>query len=313
MKLLLPFAAYFTMSLISLSCESATAQEQAFHHPTGFRFEHPVEWDVQQVDEGISLIPDDAARDDSGEPAEMFFIASQPAPGVNRPDDPQILAFLEHTFAPLRRTGEVNTAQSALGPAATLTFEGRAGSHHVRQGVYVVIHEGEGIYLLHIARRDLYEQRESAARRLFASFDWGDPQTRIRSVDAQTSGTGGEAPSGHLDQQLIRTWQRSSTSGSTGSGGAVYVSDQDQFTFAPDGSLTYSSSSTVNASVPGISGQASGDPDALGGRWSIEGGLLVIRWDTGEVGHYEYSVFIHSDGMPALKIQEPGGNPVYYR
>lgn len=313
MKILVPFAASFAVCSISLACDRAAAQDRTYQHPTGFRFEHPVEWDVQQVDEGIALIPDDAARDASGEPAELFVIAAQPAPGVDRPDDPQILASLEHTFAPLRRTGEVNTAQSALGPAAMLTFEGRAGPYAVRQRVYVVIHEGNGIYLLHIARQDLSEQREPAARRLFASFDWGEPQTGARSADAQTGRTPGEGPSGQLDQQLIRTWQRSSTTGSTGGGGAVYVTDQDLFTFAPDGTLTYSSNSTVNAGVPGVSGQASGDPDALGGRWSIEGGLLVIQWDTGEVGQYQYSVFIHSDGMPALKIQEPGGSPVYYR
>lgn len=132
---------------------------------------------------------------------------------------------------------------------------------------------------------------------------------------AQTPGAAPPAAEGrHRPEYLIRTWRSSSTSGSaTPGGGGAWATDQEEVTLTPDGRITYAMGTTVSAGVPGVSGMAGANPNALTGQWWVEGGVIVVQWDHGEVTRYEYNVFIHSDGLPALRVNEPGGQPMYFR
>lgn len=298
-----------TLAAAVLCTDAAAAQVARYHHPIGLEFTYPSGWAVEETELGMVLIPSDARRDAAGQPLELIVVNAQPTPGVTAADDPDVVEFFEQSSAPLVRVGDIESEESGLGPGAVLTFEGHTGVRSVRQRVYVTVHDGTSVYLLHMAREDLLDEREPAARDLFASLGWA-----ATGVAERGRGTGAEgAPAGEIDPGLVRTWHRSSTTGSTGGGGSVYATDQEAIGFLEDGTVIHAVGTTVSAGTSDLSALSTSDPGVQRGQWSVEGASIVIRWDEGTAERLEYNVFTHTDGQPALKLQVPGGDPLYYR
>lgn len=289
----------------------ADAQMDTYRHPIGLAFSYPSGWELQETEIGVAVLPADGPRDALGQPMELIVVNARETPDVTVPDDPRIVSFFAEAAAPLRRVGGTDVAQSGLGPGALLTFEGSAGGEPVRQRIYVTVHEGTSVYVLHVARDDLRDTREETARAVFESLRW-DRGSDAPAISPPPEAAG--APTTRaVDERLVRTWSRSSTSGSTGGGGSVYATDRETIVFGGDGALVYAVGTVVSADVPNLSAFGRGDPNVEHGRWRIDEGMLVVEWETGGVDRFEYSVFVHTDGLPALKLQAPGGDPVYYR
>ena len=262
-----------------------------YRHPMGYHFDHPDGWQVQATEQGIFLVPGDAARDPMGNPLEVLSVGSQTAPGIARPDDPQVVAFFDQNSPGLRRTAGPEPVDGGFGPGTRMTYEGAINGVDAVRHLYVTLHGGEVIYLSHEARRDLSDGRDADARAVFASL-------------------GHEQPQG--DPDLAGVWRRSSTSGSYDSFGGVGATDQETLVMYPDGRVEYGVSTTVYGSVPGASAFSPGDPNVRRGRYVGAGGRLQMTWDAGGSDVFQYSVFLH-DGWPHLKLLLADGAKRFFR
>lgn len=311
------------LALILLAGSGTSAQESIYRHATGLAFVHPADWQVQETELGVAVLPADARYDATGQPLELILVNAEQTPDIATPDDPRIIQFFEQQAAPLRRIGAVEALRSGLGPGALLTFEGSDGFQQVEQRVYVTVLDGTSVFVVHAAGDGRLDDREPEVRRLFASLEWDRSHATAAPGGSPPSGRGGAATgevgaatgevAAELDPDLVRAWHRSSTSGSTGGGGSVYATDRETVVFGRDGSLVYAVGTTVSADVPDLSAYGRGDPNVRHGQWSIEGGMLMIRWEAGGVDRFAYNVFIHTDGLPALKIQPNGGEAIFFR
>ena len=285
-------AVLVALHALAVLAVTAAAQTETFIHPLGFSFRHPAGWQVQQSPQGILILPADAAQDAAGNALEVLALGSQPAPGIAGPDDPQVIAHFVENAGGMRRVGAVETVASGLGAGVVLTFEGTVNGIDARRRIYVTLHEGEAVYLLHEARKDLAAQRDAAARALFASLAYSRPAN---------------------DPQVVGQWRRSSTTGSRDySGGGIYANDTEIAVLHPDGTIEYGVSTTISGSTSGVSIFREGDPNVQRGRYTAAGGQLSISWQGGGREVFEYSVFLH-EGVPHLKFQTPGDSPRYYR
>lgn len=267
------------------------ASPQRHRMPLGFSFAYPEEWTLEPQGHGAMLVPPDTPRDAQGSFAEVILVALEGAPGVESAADPRLGALFDGLVGGAPRTGE-EEANSGLGPGRVLTYAGDALGTPVRYRIHVTVHEGTVAYLVHAAREDLAGRHREAAAEIFQSFARGEP-----TVDPAAAGA----------------WGRSTTDGSSTPGvGAVHTQSSETLVLGRDGRARRSSSSSVSAGAPGVSGLSDGGPETRDGRWGAADGWLTIRWQNGATVSFRYSVFT-SSGAPALKLQQAGGEPVYFR
>lgn len=263
----------------------AAARSVIFRHPLGYTFSHPATWRVELRAEGTLILPADHAVDSAGNALEMIALSSQAAPGIARPDDPQVLAFFEQHSAGMRRVGGAEPVASGFGPGIVLTFEGSLNGIDARRRFFVTLHNGEAIYLIHEASRALDDRRDSAVRDLFASLSYTRPAS---------------------DPQIVGEWRRRINSGSTDSRGGLYTQEEETVAFHADGRLEFGKSITISGTTSGVSVFSPGNPDVRRGRYSAVNGQVTITWNDGGADRFEYALFMH-EGARHVRIG-PSGN-----
>lgn len=149
---------------------------QTYRHPIGFRAQLPSGWVTQESAEGVVLIPPDAKTDARGEPLEYFVIGADDAEGVTDPADPQVAAYFQEALTGFRVVGRPERMRTRLGGGAIHTLVGSFGGPLLRQRSYVVLYDGWGVYLAHLATEELAAGRDKALRQIFESFSWGEPE-----------------------------------------------------------------------------------------------------------------------------------------
>jgi hypothetical protein len=270
---------------------SAAAQTVTYRHPMGYTFSHPAGWRVEQRAQGTLILPADAAVDAAGNALEMIALASQTAPGISRPDDPQVIAFFEQNSGGLQRVGSAEPLASGLGAGIVLTFEGVINGIDARRRLYVTMHNGEAIYLLHEAKRDIAANRDAAARSLFASLSYSQPAS---------------------DAQVVGQWRRTVNTGSTDSRGGLFTQDDEVVALYPDGRIEYGKSTTISGTTSGVSVLGGGNPNVQRGRYTAVGGQIVVTWDAGGTERFEYSLFMN-EGAPHMRLGPSGSGARFYR
>lgn len=275
---------------------AAPAGFASFTHPRGFQFQHPAGWQVQSSEDGIVVLAEGVERDAQGQPLEMFVIGGEQAESVQRPDQPEVLAWFDaqiaQMFPQMKRGGETQALESLLGPGAALAYSGATPTGLDGQAdVYVTLHRGNGIFLLHLGRRDLVEAHRDQARRMFSSFGWTQ---------------------GQLDPNLVGLWHREETSSSSSigiDGGMDMVGSTANlyWEFRADGTVGYSSGARVFGDVGDISlHDSGGSPNRWEGTWSVSGDTVTVMWNEGGLEQARYNVFAHVDNQTALKLTAPG-------
>jgi len=271
---------------------------KAFRHPLGFEFQHPETWQVQSNNEGIVVIPAGVERDAGGQPMELFLISAESAEEVERPDQPEVLAFFDQSlaqmFPKMKRTAKPNALACLLGPGAVLRYTGKTPANiEGHADIYVTLHKGMGVYMLHLGRTEQVERHNADARHMFSTFGW---------------------QKGQSDPNLTALWHRNefSNSSSLGVGGStdsLSSSTNIYWQFSADGTVTYTSGSRVFGDVGGaVSIDSGADPgNTWRGTWSVTGEKqLAIVWNGGGAESYQYVVFDHTEGQVALKLTAPG-------
>jgi hypothetical protein len=269
----------------------AAAQTVTWRHPLGYTFSHPVGWTVEQRTQGTLILPGDAAVDGAGNALEMIALSSQSAPGIARADDPQVIAFFEQNSGGLRRVGDPESLASGLGAGIVLTFEGMINGIDARRRLYVTLHNGEAIYLLHEASKEIAPKRDAAARNLFASLSWAQPAS---------------------DPQIVGQWRRTSNTGSSDSRGGLYTQEDEAVVFYADGRVEYGKSTTISGTTSGVSVLGGGNPNVQRGRYTAVGGQVTVTWEAGGTERFEYSLFMH-EGAQHVRLGPLGTGARFFR
>jgi len=269
---------------------TAALKMKTFTHPRGFKFQHPEGWRVESAEEGIMVLPAGVEQDAQGQPLEMFVLGGEDAEGMQRPDQPEVLAWFDgqmaQMFPAMKRGGKTESLTTLLGPGAILHYTGKMPTGiDGAADVYVTLHSGLGLFMLHLGRTDLVAAHQAQGRRMFSSFGW---------------------TKGKVDPSLVGLWHRGEYE-STGGLDSVGASTNIYWEFRQDGSVGYASGSRLFGQVGGVSiHDEGGDPNQWAGMWSAQAKQVTVQWNQGGVEQYEYSVFAHTEGQTGLKLTTPG-------
>lgn len=285
--------------VIYASCiTAASAGMVKYQHKSGLSFSYPEEWMLREDEEGLYLVPDGVERADSGMPKEYFFLGMTPAPEITSAKDPMVAAYFEKMINAQVpgsvRTGQTGSVKTGLGPGAVISFTGAPEGIESDILIYVVIRDGEGLYLIHV-RNKTASSGAQMGRKIFSSLD-----LRLR-----------------IDPALAGAWVRTErSSSSAGSYDPSQFSTTHLVRYEFDGAgnvmmkSDYSSSS-ISDDVATIDNNAS----YLSGKYSSLGEVLYIEWEDGTEVFWNYSVFPdYNDGRLILKLQNPeDGKDKFYR
>lgn len=289
--ILLLLCAGHLMPIPAAGPSSAAAQTVTYRHPLGYTFSHPVGWRVEQRAQGTLIVPADHAVDGSGNALEMIALGSQSAPGIARPDDPQVLAFFDQNAGGLQRVGGAEPYASGLGAGVVLTFEGTINGIDARRRLFVTLHNDEAIYLILESSKALGDKRDAAVRNLFASLSWTQPAS---------------------DPQIVGEWRRTINTGSSDSRGGLYTQEDEAVVFHGDGRVEFGKSTTISGTTSGVSVLSPGNPNVSRGRYTAAGGQITVSWDGGGTERFEYSLFMH-EGAPHVRIGPSGSGARFFR
>lgn len=152
---------------------------KTYQHPAGLTFRCPDGWTVEQHEEFLQLVPPNPAWTAEG-PAELYFVIAENVAeeGVQRPDDPRVVAYLGtqiRSLAPtVQRVGQTSFIETSGGRGAVLDWEGKSPQGTtVRARGFVSIANGHALALVGIGFEDRLAARDSHMRQVFASFAFG--------------------------------------------------------------------------------------------------------------------------------------------
>jgi hypothetical protein len=271
---------------------SVPADWQTYRHALGYGLRYPPGWTLQETELGLTLTPPDLARDEAGQPLEALLINVVPTEGVQKPDDPRALQYVDHVLAQLmpflRRTGA--PAPRALGAwqAVELSYAGKNPTGRDIRGVVLLgISGSEAVLLLLVGDAAKLPAREGVARRVFASAGKGEAQR---------------------DARLVGTWrnERYYTSGTFSSTSSHTLILRADGSAADDGQvLANMQHKDSGGNDRGSTHVDSGNRPTGGATWAADGRRLVIRWPDGTTSEWEYelapgNLLLKGSGQPRL-------------
>lgn len=263
--------------------------ESMYRHQSGIEFTHPSQWTVRAEGERVIVTPADAARDAAGQPLEVCWFAGEDAEGIASAQDPRVAEYLEgqlRQWQPaLKRLPAGRTLATGLGEATVIGFE--VPNLGLRMEAYAVVRDGAAVVMLHAARADLFEKRQAAMSRIFAS---------LRQGPAPPPAANG----------IVGVWRRSQyiRTSPGGSSGTISSTTYFFFEFAADGSFRFVERDRISgntADLGVILGRDSG-AQVRTGRWSAEGGMMKLEWADGTIESYPYAV-----SATTLRLSLSGG------
>ena len=199
--------------LLAALAASAAAGPKTTHfiHSVGFSFDYPSKWQLKRIQEGMMLIPHNAARDSGGRPMELLIIGFVDTAGVTDPLEPAFANAFEQRYRSIvptvGRAGDLDWLASPLGPGLRVPYQDSRGNQHQ---LYCTVHGDLGIFLAHVVQGSTIRPKTAAVRQIFSSFGWSE------SV---------------IDPALVRSWTQATGTATTPAPTA------DRWTFATDGRL----------------------------------------------------------------------------
>ena len=198
--------------LAALAASAAAGPKTTnFVHSVGFSFDYPSKWQLKRIQEGMMLIPHNAARDSAGRPMELVIIGFVDTAGVTDPVEPSFANAFEQRYRSLvpslGRTGDLDWLASPLGPGLLVPYQDSRGNQHQ---LYCTVHGDLGIFLAHVVQRSTVRSKTAAVRQIFSSLRWSE------SV---------------IDPALVRSWTQAAGPATAS------MPSADRWTFATDGRL----------------------------------------------------------------------------
>lgn len=241
------------------------ANGKEFVHASGGKFRYPAGWRVEETEEGLKLIPPDAAE------GELIFISAEPAQGKTNPADPEIIAYVDQlvtsALPAMKRDGKPEEVRAAAGKGVGLTWKG--GGQKVR--AYLTILKNNGVSLVTLGSEAQVEKRDPILREIFFTFGWGQGKT---------------------DARLVGTWQYYSYSQVSGR------ETKARATLSADGKFTYQSDSEAASNFSGKDGLGnqtwtgwvnSRSGAGYKGTWSASGNTLILNFEDGSSEEFDFA------------------------
>lgn len=252
-------------------------------HATGFTFETPSDWRVEDRDGNMLLLPPEGAS-----PHEIYVASVDPAYSDVR--DPRIALQLEQAVTLLAAQPKRTKVAEPLDPRSTVVLYAFDGSNAetgapVRIQFFLTAAHERLLVLMAIGSPDRLASREPDLRRIASSLAYTTAETSSvratpapRVASAEPKGlTDDSATAKHWAQRLSGKLMTQMSSYSSGSAGGY--SSKTTILLATDGTFTQQSSSSVSIDASGASGN-SGGAGRASGRWYIyraEDGSPVLR------------------------------------
>lgn len=261
---------------------------KVLRHPIGISIRYPAAWSAKRLaDAGYQLLPPNAGTD-AGQPNEAYFIMGAQAPGIQRADDPQLVAILEaqvQRLAPfLERAGNIEEVKTGSEAGARIAWEGNnPNGKAVSSRMYVVLLKGSAVCLFELGYKERIAARDKEVRSIFATLGVSQEQR-----DPQAAGTWAwrETRSGGAANAMQKTT-------SVGENRASLV-------LSPEGAARRSETcqAIAGAQFKNSAGESTGSlfldtgpkTTVKNGRWYAGDGRLVLLWDDDTGEEYDYKV-----------------------
>jgi len=162
---------------------AARNRGNTYRHPLGYTLWYPQGWTVTQRQGFLQLVPPSPGAAPRAI-TELYFVLGESVAqeGVQRPDDPRVISFLDQqvrgTFPAMQRVGGISPIDTAKGRGIVLDWEGKSPQGQVvRARAYASIIRGHGVALVAVATKERLAAREPVLRRIVASFGIGEGQS----------------------------------------------------------------------------------------------------------------------------------------
>ncbi|MFC1715615.1 SHOCT domain-containing protein [Candidatus Poribacteria bacterium] len=163
------------------SFTSVEEKGNVYRHAAGFSFRYPDGWTIAEQEGGLQLTPPNPSSTAEG-PTELYFlvIADVSQDGIQTPDDPRVLEYLDQqlwTLAPtLRRTGAILPIDMRAGTGVMVHWGAIGTAGEVRARAFVGIIKTNGVVLIGIGLKERLEARDEALRQIFGSLGVDEAQ-----------------------------------------------------------------------------------------------------------------------------------------
>lgn len=270
-----------------------------YRHVIGFSFWYPEHWKVQELEEGLQLVPPNPASNAEGA-TELYFVAGESVAGegIYRPDDPRVIEYLGEQvrtmFPSLQRTGNLSFIDMVKGKGIVLDWQARTPRGDVIGArVFASIIKDYGVMLIAIGIKEKLGTRDSDLRQMFASFGFGAAQR---------------------DTQLVGSWSLVSTHSirnespfETDWSKAKMVSETNSvLVFQADGTWTRTDDYQMLAGAGGLWIDST-EKTVNRGRWYAGEGLLHMIWEDNSWEDYKYEVKLTEQDRQLKRISGQSG------
>jgi hypothetical protein len=235
-------------------------------HIVGITVSTPSDWQVQEANGTMLMIPSDAPRGASG-PNEAYVLVYAVTQAASAHDQ-SLLDKLSGEFrqlgAALAPDGEIEKFRSPLGPAARIAFAGTTDEGtRLKVAADVVIRDGLVVGILAIGEANAVVSRKDLARKVFNAL-------RPSEVGR--------------DAAVAGTWRRSRSYSDSISG--FSMATETKITLDPSGSYEQSSQAIGGDANNGIESQ--GEPTR--GLWFAKDGVFILLSHDGDTTQGSYRI-----------------------
>jgi len=289
------FRCWLAIGLILFGSSAIEAAEKGhvYRHPTGLSFWYPQNWRLQELDEVLQLIPDDAVTTHEG-PSEIYFVSGESitGTGITHADDPRVISYVDQqvrsVLPQLQLTSDRQHVKLMDTQGVVFKWSGSNNSGKSIEGrAYIVIARDTALILSAISIKGLIGKRNTSLEKIFTSFVLGE---------------------GQIDRALVGTWHKFATAAlsnpdriyQTAWSAAQSVSeDKSLLTFSNDGRWHRVDRSHTLVGASGIWLEDKSEKKSSG-RWFADGKRLFMIFDDNTWEDYAYKV-VHGREGPELR------------
>lgn len=285
-----PLLAAKTRAAVS-SPAPAAERGQRYVHPTGGELTLPPGWQVTQSPQmGLQLVPPAVAYTAQG-PAELYLVSAQPAPGLTRVDDPNVVAYVDQSLRQLIPALSAPSAPVPCGPGIAIRWT--ASNPQTGAAILAVallqLASGAVAGIIALGEQPRVEARLPALETIFASFRKGE---------------------GRRDPALVGVWHYWAFKAT----GNVSSETRKTMQLAPDGTCAERSGHEGIGNFTGkdgagntawTAGYGAQSSDGRTGTWTAGDGMIYIQWQDGTGLSWQYQLS-GNPGSRRLMVQAPG-------
>ncbi len=263
--------------LASFELPNPKKEGNTFTHPLGFSFWYPLNWNIQETDSAIQLIPPDVKSNEFGL-AEFYLVSTEMVQDISRPDDPQIIQYFESQLTSLlpflKRTGEAEKTDIGANQGVLITFDGQNElKKMIRSYIFLALNKDQSVTLIGMGEKEYIDVRKAILKEIFSTLSFIQPK---------------------ITSSLIGLWKHEEFYSS----GTFYANTTTYMNLKSDGTFTYGShamaSMTHQDSSGNMIGNTSADtgsssPDEYG-KWSSDSNKLRLMYADGSYAEYSYYI-----------------------